>query len=360
MKNKDFNDKLKQIILLIIIIAIGFLLISEMSMFLPGMLGAITLYIVSRTYYFKLIFAKKWRKGLTALLFLIIYLIIIAIPVYFTVNLVTPKVKSLFDNKEKVISSVKNITSKLSDITGIELLSPESTQRISEKVSAYVPTLLNSTTMVLSNLGIMFFMIYFLLVSGRDIEKILHRLIPLKEKNISMLASETKMMIKANALGIPVICVIQGIFAALGYWLFGVEEWGLWAFLTGVFAFFPIVGTMVIWVPVCIMLYTQGQTGASIGLAVYSVVVTGNVDYIARLSLLRKLGNVHPIVTVLGVIVGINFFGFVGLVFGPLLISYFLILVKIYINEFSGNFSIQELESETIQEKELDHKKRVS
>lgn len=357
MKNTDFNDKLKQIIILIIIIAIGILLISEMSMFLPGMLGAITLYIVSRKYYFRLIFHRKWKKGLTALMFLIGWIVIIAIPVYFTINMVSPKVKALFENKEQVINGVKNIASNLTKATGIELLSPESTQKFSEKISTYVPGLLNSTTMVISNLGIMFFILYFLLVSGRDIEKTLHRLIPLKEKNISMLASETKMMIKANALGIPVICIIQGMFAALGYWIFGVDEWGLWAFLTGVFAFFPIVGTMVVWIPVCIMLYTQGHPGASIALGVYSIVVTGNVDYIARLSLLKKLGNVHPMVTVLGVIVGLNFFGFIGLVFGPLLISYFLILVKIYINEFSGDFTAEELQSETNQEIHDDKKK---
>ena len=46
------------------------------------------------------------------------------------------------------------------------------------------------------------------------------------------------------------------------------------------------------------------------------------------------MGDVHPVITVLGVIVGLNLFGFMGLIFGPLLISYFLIMVKIYINEF--------------------------
>lgn len=359
MKNTDFNDRLKQVIILIIIIAIGILLISEMSMFLPGMLGAITLYIVSRKYYFQLIFNRKWKKGLTALTFIIGWLIIIAIPVYFTINLVSPKIKSLFQNKEQVIGGIKKIAANLTSVTGIELLSPESTQKFSEKLSTYVPGLLNSTTMIISNIGIMFFLLYFLLVSGRDIEKTMHRILPLKEKNISLLASETKMMIKANALGIPVICIIQGLFAALGYYLFGVEEWGLWAFLTGVFAFFPIVGTMIVWVPVCIMLYTQGHAGTSIGLAVYSIVVTGNVDYVARLSLLKKLGNVHPVVTVLGVIVGLNFFGFIGLVFGPLLISYFIILVKIYINEFSKDFSPGELESLTNQEVREEKKDRL-
>ncbi|HUZ58794.1 MAG TPA: hypothetical protein VMU83_08430 [Hanamia sp.] len=55
----------------------------------------------------------------------------------------------------------------------------------------------------------------------------------------------------------------------------------------------------------------------------------------ARITILRKIGDVHPLITIFGVIVGISIFGFIGLIFGPLLISYFIVLVKIYRNEFN-------------------------
>jgi predicted PurR-regulated permease PerM len=194
--------------------------------------------------------------------------------------------------------------------------------------------------------------LYYLLVSGKDIEKHLSRIIPLKASNISILAAETKMMIKANALGIPVICIIQGSFAALGYWIFGVESWALWGFLTGVFAFFPLVGTMIIWVPLVLLMYAQGLNWQATALLFYSLLVTGNVDYIARLGLMKKMGNVHPVVTVLGVIVGLKLFGFIGLIFGPLLISYLIILVKIYINEFGGEKFIEETDELKVVTKE--------
>jgi predicted PurR-regulated permease PerM len=160
--------------------------------------------------------------------------------------------------------------------------------------------------------------------------------IPLKKEDIDLLADETKVLIRANALGIPLICLVQGFFGAIGYWMFGVEDWLLWGFFTGVFAFFPLVGTMIVWVPLVAYMYATGTEWLATGLTVYSIVVTGNVDYLARMTLMKKLGNVHPLITVLGVIVGLNLFGFVGLIFGPLLISYFLILVKIYINEFTN------------------------
>jgi predicted PurR-regulated permease PerM len=83
--------------------------------------------------------------------------------------------------------------------------------------------------------------------------------------------------------------------------------------------------------------YAQGQIWNSFALTIYSLFITGNVDYVARMSLMKKLGDVHPVVTVIGVIVGLGLFGFMGLIFGPLLVSYFIILVKIYANEFSAD-----------------------
>src|SRR5690606_34332560 len=163
----------------------------------------------------------------------------------------------------------------------------------------------------------------------------LGRVIPLKPENITMLASETKKMVKANALGIPLISIIQGLTATLGYFIFGVKDFALWGFLTGIFAFFPVVGTMIVWVPLVLYTYAIGNNWQATWLLLYSVIVTGNVDYIARITLLKRMGNVHPVITILGVIVGLNLFGFIGLVFGPLLVNYILVLFDIYMNEFS-------------------------
>lgn len=343
MAQNVFNDRLRQILVLIIIILIASLLIGQLAVFLPGLLGGITLYILSRGLYFRLIFKRKWKKGWTALLFIVGYLIIIALPVYLSVTLVTPKINQLIHNQDKIVQSVVSVSQKITEKTGMEMLSPENTRNMAQKISSYVPVLLGGTATMLANVLMMFFLLYFLLIGGRDMEKHLSRIIPLKPHNIDTLASETKMMIKANALGIPIICVVQGIFAALGYWIFGMDDFLLWGFITGVFAFFPLVGTMIIWVPLVIYLIAQGHTWPGVGLAIYSIIVTGNVDYVARITFMKRIGDVHPLVTVLGVIVGLNLFGFVGLIFGPLLVSYFLILVKIYINEFANPHEAAEI-----------------
>ena len=341
MTQKLYNERIRQAFLLLLIIVIAVLLISELSIFIPGLLGALTLYILSRSLFYRIIFKKKWKKGALAFLFLFTYLIIIAIPVYFIIYLILPKIHAVAENQQNIISGIQDASNYLESRLGISLLTPENIKAISIKLSSFIPQILNSTANIFINMLLMFFLLYYMLVHGREAERYLDKIIPLKEENIDILAGETKMMIKANALGIPIISIIQGIFASLGYWIFGLQDWGLWGFLTGVFAFFPLVGTMIVWVPLVLLLFAKGLMWQPIGLAFYSLIVTGNVDYVARLGLMKKLGNVHPIVTVLGVIVGLNLFGFMGFIFGPLLVSYFIILVKIYINEFDHKRSEQ-------------------
>jgi predicted PurR-regulated permease PerM len=91
---------------------------------------------------------------------------------------------------------------------------------------------------------------------------------------------------------------------------------------------------MIVWAPLVIFMYANGDNWHASGVLIYSILVTGNVDYLARMTLLRRIGDVHPVITILGVIVGLGLFGFVGLIFGPLLISYVIILFRIYMNEF--------------------------
>ena len=81
-------------------------------------------------------------------------------------------------------------------------------------------------------------------------------------------------------------------------------------------------------------MYAQGNTAPATGMMLYSLIVTGNIDYLARVTLMNKIGHVHPLITVFGVIVGLQLFGFMGFIFGPLVFSYAIILMKIYANEF--------------------------
>src|SRR5665647_66017 len=330
-----FNNRLRQIIILALIILIGVLMIRHFYIFLPGVLGAITLYILSRNQYFNLIEKKKWRPGWTAMLYILGYTIIICLPVYLAVVMVTPKLIALFNNPVQLIIAVKSFSQQVQDATGLELFNSANLKNASQKLANNIPMLLTGTVNFLTNLLLMFFVLYYMLVHGSKMEKYLNDFIPLKDSNRAMLSTETHVMIRANAIGIPLLAIIQGLAGALGYSIFGVGDFAIWGFLTGVASMIPIIGTGLIWLPLTVYLLAVNHIWQGVGLAIYSLVILTNIDYVARITVLRKIGNVHPIITIFGVIIGLSMFGFIGLVFGPLLVSYFIVLIRIYRNEFN-------------------------
>lgn len=329
-----FNNRIRQIVLLLVIAFLGFLIIRELYVFLPGLMGALTFYILGRERFFVLTEKKGWKPGRTAMLSILFFLVIIAGPLYYGVILVSPKISNVFSHTDELMIGLEALSAKLKSLTGEDLLSSKNITSLQSNLTNFIPTFLNSSAMILSNLLLMFFVLYFMFTGGRAMEDAVRRFIPLHDDSIVVLAEETKHMVKANAIGIPLISLVQGITAWIGYSIFGLDDAVMWGFLTGLFAFFPIVGTMMIWVPLVIFLFSNGMNGPATGLLFYSLFVTGNVDYLARVTLMKKIGNVHPLVTVFGVIVGLKLFGFMGFIFGPLIFSYSIILIKIYSHEF--------------------------
>jgi predicted PurR-regulated permease PerM len=319
-----------------IIIVIGILLLKHLFIFLPGILGAITLHILSRESYLRLTDEKKWSKGWTALLYIIGYCILICLPIYIAVVLISPKLISLINDPVEIMVAVKSFSARIEQATGVEFFSAENIKNTTRALANKTPVFLSSTANIVSNLLIMFFVFYYMLIYSKKIESLLEDLIPLKHTNLAILSTETKVMIKSNAIGIPLLAIIQGLTGASGYWIFGVKEFVLWGFITAVCSIIPIVGTGLVWVPLTIYLFAINHTWQGFGLLAFSLIILTNVDYVARITVLRKIGNVHPMITIFGVIAGLSMFGFFGLIFGPLLISYFILLIKIYRNEFNA------------------------
>src|SRR4051794_35272989 len=114
-----FNNHLRQIILLALIIFIGILMLTHFYIFLPGVLGAVTLYILSRKTYDKLVREKRWKPGWTALLYILGFAVIICLPVYIAGVLVTPKLVALFNNPVQLMIAVKSFSQRIFEATGI-------------------------------------------------------------------------------------------------------------------------------------------------------------------------------------------------------------------------------------------------
>ncbi|MDQ6890822.1 MAG: hypothetical protein M3Z56_11170, partial [Bacteroidota bacterium] len=138
----SFNNHLRQIILLAIIILIGILMLNHFYNFLPGVLGAVTLYILSRKTYFKLVEKRQWSPAWTALLYILGFTIIICLPVYIAAVLVTPKLVALFNNPVQLMIAIKSFTHKIQDATGVELYDGNSLKNATQKLATNIPMLL--------------------------------------------------------------------------------------------------------------------------------------------------------------------------------------------------------------------------
>ena len=152
MQPKTFHDRFRQLIIFAVIVLLFLLLFNQLRIFVPGFLGAITLYILSRSLYSKFIFQYKWPKGVTAFLFMLSFLIMIAAPVFTGVVLMTPKIQSLVSHQNDIIKGFTLIVQKLESYLGIPILREDSFKTASMYLAGLLPDVLNGTALFLSNL----------------------------------------------------------------------------------------------------------------------------------------------------------------------------------------------------------------
>ena len=328
------NERIKQVSFLLIIVLLAFVLFSELYTFFPGFLGAITMYILSRKYMFRLVEERKWRKSAAAALLMFMSFIIILLPFGLLINMLTNKIGYAVTHSSELIAGLKTVNDRIQAATKIDVLSQVRLERLQEYLTSVLPGLLGATFNILTAIAILYFILYFMLVNGREMEAWLYEYIPLKDENVLRLGTEFHKLVIANAVGIPLIAVIQGIVSLVGYFIFQVPQPLFWFSVTCFTALLPVVGAAAVYVPMGVYLLATNMTWQGIGVLVYGFAVVGTSDNLFRLILAKKIGDVHPLITVFGVLIGVNLFGFIGLIFGPLLISMFILLLDIYSNEF--------------------------
>lgn len=329
------TESLKQYLLLALIIMLIVVLGWQTIIFMPGVLGAITMYILMREKYFHLTVIENWKKWFTAALFIVLAVVVFVLPIAVCGQLLVPKFYTIIHDPQRLSVLLEKLTSKLQIIIPQIKINEEQLSAWAQNAASSVPGVLSETAAIITNLVLAFFLLYFMLVDGRKMERKIQRFLPLKEENIDDVWEATRIMVVSNAIGIPILALAQAVVAGVSYFIFGIEAPVLWAVITGVFSVLPVLGSAIIWVPLCLYLFMTDRVGAGIGLLLYSGIVTSSVDNVLRFTILKKLGDVHPVITVFGIMVGIPLFGFMGLIFGPLLISYLLLLIKIYRVEFS-------------------------
>ncbi len=327
-------NKIRQFLFLAIILFLFWVIWQQMFFMLSAFLGAVALYVLARKLIFKLIIDKKWPRWLVALLIMVISLVVIVLPFAWIISILISKVEPYITDRRPLLLMLGRIDVFLQERFSLDVFTEKNMEKAIATASSLAPKLIGSSLAIVTNLGIMYFILYFMIVKCGEMELWLRRNLPLQHRNRDKVLLEIREMVKANAIGIPVLAVVQGIVAMIGYMIFGVDEPVLWGIITGICSVVPLVGTMAAWVPIDLYLFASGHQSAGIGLLFWGLFGIGVSDNVFRFILQKKLADVHPLITVFGVIIGVNLFGFMGLIFGPLLLSLFSLFVRIYIDEF--------------------------
>lgn len=335
MSNNVIDQNLiRQIFFILIIILLGIVLFIELEFFLPAVLGAVTFYVLMRDKMFYLAEKRKWRHGRAAIVLMLLSFLIILLPIGVLANMMIGKISFALAHSNELISSIKKTVSSIEESIGYDLISQETINKLGPFLAKLVPKILTVTLNTISIIGAMYFILYFMLVNGREMEDSLYEYIPLKDSNVDLIGMEVHRNVIANAIGIPLIGLLQGVVGLIGYLIIGVQEPFLWFMATCITAMLPVVGAALVYIPLTVMFFAQGHTWQGFAMGVWGFGIIGLVDNFFRFMLNKKIGDIHPLITIFGVIIGIQLFGFIGLIFGPLLISMFIVLLKVYSNEF--------------------------
>jgi len=332
--NAPDKEKVKQWIILCAILASGVVIVWSLKEFITALLGALIFFVLFRPFMLHLIDKRGWKKQRAAWLILTFSFLIFMVPLVILGYLLYHEILLFVNAPSSLLDYLDNIDKLTKDYFGVELLSAESIDRLKKELLTWVSGALNSTFNLMGVVSIMYFILYYLLIYAKEAAVAARFYSPFsKRENGSLFIEELKLQTYSNALAVPILAIIQGVTATIGFWIFGLDQPVFWGIISGFFSIIPVAGTAIIWIPVSIFLFADQGNWQGAGMLAYGTLIISNIDNLMRLLLQKRFADVHPLITVFGVIVGLKLFGLPGLIFGPLLISYFLILIKVYRSE---------------------------
>lgn len=325
----------RQVFVLLLILFLTVLIFREILPYLSGVLGAVTLYVLMKKW-MKALVQKGWKPPIAATFLMTASFVGILVPVVLIAFMLTSKIGKAVANSERVLSALKEQLNNAEQFIGYDITGNIDTSAVTGWISSNLQNLAGGTFNAFIAIGIMYFMLYYMFINRKSMRESMIAYIPLGKDNLRIIGEESSQLVKSNALGIPLVAFVQGIIALIGFLIFGVPDPFFWFVITAIGSMIPFIGTAIGVLPAAILLFSLGQNWQGIALLIYGFTVVGATDNIIRLYVLERLASVHPLITLFGVIVGVPLFGFIGLIFGPLLVSLFLLILKIYKKEYSN------------------------
>jgi predicted PurR-regulated permease PerM len=319
----------RRIILILTFVSGAFLLYALHELF-PAFLGAVVLYVLFRPFFGFLRYVKKWPNWLATWTIMLLTFLLIVLPLTIVGIMIGTKVSNLLNHTEAITS----ILGKVQNYFGVSLNDEATVEKIlgflQNNLFGGVSSFVNGVFGIIFTLGMMYFILYFMLSSHRAFEKTLIKYMPFKKENTLRFAAELRNSTYSNVLGQGLIAFVQGSLVSVGMWIFDFNDPVFWGIISFFLSFLPVIGAPIVFVPAGLIAIANGQASDGYGIILWGFVLVTNIDNVLRFFISKYMADTHPLVAIIGVIIGIPIFGILGLVFGPLLISWFFLLIKIY------------------------------
>jgi predicted PurR-regulated permease PerM len=300
-----YSYKQRNTVVLAILIILGCFILYSLRSIAGSLLSTIVLYTIFRPVYLHATENLNIKKWLAAVLIMIFSLVIIVLP-FLALSLMVISKHNQPDLLDKGMTRLNGLAEEL------------------------FPSILGGAASIFLGLIVMYFLLYFMFTKREDFEGGLLKYAPFNEQNAIRFGTELKTTTYSNVLGQGFIAVVQGALVSLTFFAFGIRDPIFWGVISTFLSFLPVVGSPIVFVPAALIELANGNTTAGWGILLVGFIVIINIDNVLRLLIAKRVADTHPIITVVGVIIGIPVFGIIGLVFGPLLLSYFILTIRIY------------------------------
>ncbi len=334
------SSKMPQALLILGLLAA--VLIYALYPYINAFFGAFILYVVFKPLYIYMTSRLKVNRSIAAFGIIVLTIILIIIPLYILITIVIFQMQSILFDTSSILQYLDSASLYINQLP-LDKLPVEISIR--DKITEVVAAAANFFSIMLVNaiqsLGqriiefiIMYFLLYYLLVEvGTHSSEKFKKAIPFSKKNRDILQNEFKSIVNATLISSGIIALVQGSLLTITFLLLGVEGAFLWGFVAVFLSFLPAVGATLIWIPAVIIQLIQQDYFIAVGILVGGIILS-SVDNLLRPAIQNKVGSIHPLESIIGVIIGLNLFGLLGIVIGPLLISYVVLMAKMFNEEY--------------------------
>lgn len=313
--------------------ALMIFLLYAMYLFVNGFFGGLLLYVLLLPAYSYLI--KKGRsKKFSAGLMVFLAFILIITPLLLVLGVIGREAAIILQDEQ----TISTIIDFVSDFT--TKMSPNLTENFLEnqisKVGQYATSLffgvISNVGKFIINLLIALFLLYFMLIYSPLFEKI-EKFIPFSKKNSKRFIKKLEDVSYGTIFVGGLLSLLQGALVTISFLIFGINGAFLFGFIGAIVSFLPVLGPSLVWVPAAAIQLIQGEYFTFVGLLIFGIFLS-NVDNLLRPYLGDKIARIHPLVTLIGIFVGIPVFGIIGVFLGPLILAFLILALEVFKNEY--------------------------